>query len=807
VSTVASNPDRFGEATLGRKLVAVVCADMVGYSRLIGMDDQGTLDRLRALRRDVIDPAIEEHGGKLVQTAGDSVLVVFDSIDRAVRCALKVQQQVPVHDGDQPPDRRIRFRVGINTGDAIPHGTDLHGEGVNIAARLEAECPPGGICVSRAVRDQVHGRLDLPFERIGSLSLKNIARPVEAYVVRLEPAPPKLMRHVRTVMLAGLTGLLVLGGMGLLLYRGAWIGPSATTVSPTSLPGAAQAYFPPIIGLSNAPRLSVVVLPFENLSGDPKDNYLVDGITDDVTTDLSRLTGMFVIARDSAYAYKGKAIDVRKVGEELGVHYLLEGSVRKLGDAVRVNAQLVSTETGAHLWADRFDQRIYDLSTGLDEIVYRIGQTLNVALTDLESARSKREHPTNPDALDLILRAQSLELHPMGPEQHGDRTELLEQALRLDPNSIYAMTQLAHELVMWDNVRVPDRGDFDRAAKLISDAAAINPNHALVLDSVAYLFYSQHHYSEAISGYQRLLGEYPNTYWAYHMIGSCLLYSGRPNESIPMLEMAIRRDPRGAWIYDQYASLGLALLVLEKNEESIVWQQRALAAVPASYTNMRAQYYLRLAAAYARLGRLDEAHHSLAEANRHWPFDTVRSHAPPDPSSKVVAGQVEQYQSALRIAGHRDHATEDADFGVAADANLRVDMAGLTPSTVPGATVIRTAQLQRLLGERKPVVIDPLLYSWGRSIPGATGLENVGHGGNTSDMMQDRLRKKMKALTKGDLTTPIVAVGWNSERFDGRNLALRLVAIGYTNVYWYRGGREAWEVSGLPESDVDVQDW
>jgi adenylate cyclase len=497
---------------------------------------------------------------------------------------------------------------------------------------------------------------------------------------------------------------------------------------------------------------------------------------------------------------------VRKIGEELGVRYVLEGSVRKLGDALRVNAQLVATETGAHLWADRFDLILSDLGAGQDAIVARIGQTLNVALTDIESARSKRES-TNPDAFDLILRAQSLELHPMGPEQHATRMDLLEQALRLDPDSIYAMTQLAHELVMWDSVRVPDEADFDRAAKLIADAAQIDHNHALVLDSAAYLYYSRHQFGAAIPAYQRLLDEYPNAYWAYHMLGYCLLLSGRAEQSIPMFEMAIRRDPRGGWIWDQYAGLGLALLVLDRNEASIAWQQRALATVPVSYATMRAQYHLRLAAAYARLGRPDEAHRTVADANRIWPYDTVRSHAPPDSSDNMVAEQVQQYQSALRLAGHRDHAEESADFGVAVDGNLRTDMAGATPTSVPGATTILTVELQQLLGERKPVVIDPLLYSWGRSIAGAVGLENAGRGGSTSDAMQDRLHKKMQTLTNGDPTKPIVAIGWNSERFDGRNLALRLVALGYTHVYWYRGGREAWEVNGLPETQVDMQHW
>ena len=319
----------------------------------------------------------------------------------------------------------------------------------------------------------------------------------------------------------------------------------------------------PKVELSQSPRLSVVVLPFQNLSGDQHDDYLAEGITDDLTTDLSHISEAFVIARESAYTYKGKATDVRQIGRELGVRYVVEGSVHRLGDVYRVNAQLVATETGAHLWADRFDQQLKELSAGQEEIVRRIGQTLNVAVTEVESARGKRERPTQPDAFDLILRARS----------------------------------------------------------------------------------------------------------------------------------------------------------------------------------------------------------------------------------------------------HRDHAQEDADFGVTADNTLHENVAGPTPTTVRGATTIRTADLERLLAERNAIVIDPLMYSWGRSIPGAVGLKFSGLGGSVLDAAQDSLRRKMHGLTAGDLNRPIVAAGWNSERFDGRNLALRLVAIGYTNVYWYRGGREAWEVNGLPETKVDVQDW
>jgi adenylate cyclase len=465
-----------------------------------------------------------------------------------VRCAVKVQQQVPVYDGDHLPDRRIRFRIGIDIGDVIAYGTDVNGDAVNVAARLEAACPHGGICVSRSVRDHVHGRLDLPFEALGPLTLKNIARPVEAYVMRLDPAAEALASlaatnarqpgawvRQRATLLAGVVGLVLIGvgGAGW-WYRGTNTVPSATEGKPQSSPPTTQAYTPPNVGLSSAPRLSIVVLPFANLSGDPNDKYLAEGITEDVTTDLSRVPGMFVIARESAYTYQGKTIDVRRVGEELGVRYVLEGSVHKLDDALRVNTQLIATETGAHLWADRFDEKVNDLSAGQEEIVRRIGQTLKVAITDLESIRSKRERATNPDASDLILRARSLFLHPMGPEEHVERMVLLEQALRLDPRSVHAMTGIANELSVMEVLA--GQGDIERASRLIAEAAAISPNDQTVLFATAYMLFSKRRCSESIAAFQRLLDEYPNSHRAYHLIGYCLIYLGGPERRFRCLK-------------------------------------------------------------------------------------------------------------------------------------------------------------------------------------------------------------------------------------------------------------------------------
>jgi adenylate cyclase len=829
MGTTGIGPDLTGKAAGGRRLIAVVYADMVGYSRLIGLDDAGTLRRLRTLRRALIDPAIREFGGRVVKTGGDSLLMAFDSIDGAVRCAVKVQQQVPVYDGDQPVARRIRFRVGINIGDVIPHGTNLYGDGVNIAARLEAECPVGGICVSRAVRDHVHGRLDLPFESVGELTLKNIARPVEAFVVQLDPVAEDLARHTAPdvaaaggwvhshwPLVAGIAGCLLIGvaGAGWWLSRDAGISRTESATIPTSDVSAAatsataSALKPPNVGLSTAPRLSIVVLPFENLGGDPKDDYLVEGITDDLTTDLSNITNAVVIARNSAYTYKGRAANVKQVGDELGVRYVLEGSVRRLGDVLRINAQLVSTESGAHLWADRFDEPIKDLTAGQEDIVKRLGNALGWELIWAEAARSTRDRSANPDAFDLYLRARSVFNLPYSLQHSAEAKALLERAVQLDPSFADAKAVLAGALINSYVDDSPTRAgdELQRAAALLSDAAAISPNSAHVLARTVFLLRMQWHWSEALAVAQRLMELYPNDAESYSQLATMKFTTGAMDEAIPLQEKSIRLDPRNNFLFERYQRIGYALLVLGREQESISWFERSSASNPGIPPIARARIFDGLAAAYALSGRSAEAHQAAAEAERADPFATVRSDVQWFGNEAAIM-QTRRYQEWLRIAGLRDHADENADFGVTPDVQLHRVRRAYTPMTAPGTITIRTNDIESLLTRSRPIVIDTLWYALGRSLPGATGLIGSGIEGTFSDATQARLRSKIAGLTKGDSSFPIVAVGWNSERFDGYNLALRLVALGYTKVYWYRGGREAWEAADLPETQVDVQSW
>jgi adenylate cyclase len=595
----------------------------------------------------------------------------------------------------------------------------------------------------------------------------------------------------RTELLAALVAVLIVAGVGFgaLLAWGWWGGSRTSRIS--------------------APRLSVVVLPFQNLSGDTNEDYLVDGVTDDLTTDLSHIPEAFVIANATARSYKGKAVDVRQIGQELGVRYVVEGSARLVGTAMRVNVQLISTETGAHLWSDRFDESITDLAAGEDAILARMRGTLRVTLIELEVARGRRVPPTTPDAFDLILRARALRNQPKSRQRYEEALSLYEQALRLDPSSVLALTGAA--FVLLDN----NRGSANewstvaeqkaRVETLVTRAMQIAPASEEALGVYAYWLFVQTPCQQSMAAARSMIETFPGPTIGYGILSECLIVTGHSEEAIPLMEKVIRFNPRDTFIAFRYGTIGSAHLFLGHYEEAIKWLERALAANP-RHDEAPGGLRRKLTAAYALAGKDTEARRALAAADNDWPFDTVRGHWPDD-INMVFSAQIRAYQEGLRRAGERDHAEEDADFGVPLDAGLHSGVAGYTPSTAPSAPTIRTAELPQFIATRKPIIIDPLTYFWGYSIPGAVGLKNAGIGGSMTDEAQLRLSRKMTELTGGDLSRPIIAVGWNSERFDGRNLALRLVALGYTNVRWYRGGREAWEVAGLPEAELMPQNW
>jgi TolB-like protein/class 3 adenylate cyclase len=513
----AASPHR-----VDRRLAAILAADVAGYSRLMGQDEVGTLARLRAHRRELIDPKIAEHRGRILMTTGDGFLIEFASIVDAVRCAAEVQRVMVDRECDRGEDRRIAFRVGINLGDVIVEDDDIFGDGVNVAARLEALAEPGGICVSGVVREQVRDKLDLTFEDKSEQSVKNIARPVHVYslgpaeiaatplvAVQARPEPARSSAVCRHAVLAA--SLVAVIGIGLSVW---WVWPHAGS-PPASPNGPSAAVISPA-----APRLSIVVLPFLNLSHDPDQDYFVDSITDDLTTDLSRIPDSFVIARNTAFTYKGKPVDVKQIGHDLGARYVLEGSVRRLGEQVQVNVQLIDAETGAHVWADRFDTDRTNLAKAQDEITSRLAHTLGIAL--LQSAGRQIAQEKNPDARDLIVRGWGL--WNSRPASQAGRQEVLrvfEQALQLDPGSVDAKVGIAW--VLSANVasgfsESPEE-DKERAQQLLVEALERNDDNVRAHMALGMLRRYQNRLTESKIELERALTLDRNSTGAMNQLG------------------------------------------------------------------------------------------------------------------------------------------------------------------------------------------------------------------------------------------------------------------------------------------------
>ena len=596
--------DLAGKPPDRRKLIAVVYADMVGYSRLIGLDDAGTLERLRTLRHNLIDPAIEQHGGRIVQTGGDSLLIVFDSIDGAVRCAVKVQQQVPIHDGDQPSDRAIRFRVGINIGDAIADGTDLHGDAVNVAARLQAECPPGGICVTRAVRDHVQDRLDLVFEELGALSLKNIARPVEAFVLKLD---------------------------------------SDTAKSKTFKdPGA----------LRTPDHPSIAVLPFQNMSGDPEQEYFCDGIVEEIMTGLSRIPSFFVIARNSSFAYKGKSPDVRQVSKELGARYVLEGSVRKAAGRVRIAGQLIDATSGAHLWAHRFEGDLSDIFQLQDQVTISVVGAIEPQIRMAEIERALRKPTDNLEAYDLVLRGRWTYEHA-DKASFEEAARLYRRAIAIDPNCARAYAFLARTLFalasyQWTKPSEEELTEYVALARTAVRLGLADPDTLRIAAFAIALPGGD--LTEGIAIIDRALRQNPNSAESLAVSGLLRAYVGDTETAFRHLREADRLGPPGVLVDMKSLGFYVACFVDGDYTGVLDWTAQSLREYPSSVVSLRYR-----AAALALLGRRDEARQSINRLlalnpeltiSRCRRFVEVEMHSP-----FKRPGVVEAYYEGLRLAG------------------------------------------------------------------------------------------------------------------------------------------------------------
>jgi adenylate cyclase len=564
------------------------------------------------------------------------------------------------------------------------------------------------------------------------------------------------------------------------------------------------------------PRLSLVVLPFDNLGGESGDDYLVAGVTDDLTTALSHIPGTFVISRATAYSYRGKAEDIRRIGRDLGVRYVVRGSLRRLGSMLRVNAELSSTETGAQLWSDSFDQSISGLAAGQEQIVIRMRAALNISLVDIEAARSLRERPTNPDAFDFILRARAVMLLPATKDTMAQAVGLFQQALLRDPNAVLALVGAVSALYNEEYLGgLSYEVAMDEAEQYLGRAKMLAPNSEAVVSAEAAMVElrgwgldDRRTRPERKAVSQRLVDLYPNNPWGYFRLGVLARIEGRYDECAEYFARNIRLNPRDSGIKTSYWNMAYCLITAGHDREGLEWADRTMAA-PGSLPSIREAVLLgRRAVAYFRIGDVETAKRLAAELNARFPFHTWRARFPDNPDSETERSQYRSIQEALKAAGNRDHLDPDADFGVAPDNVLHEDLEGKTPTTAPGVTTVNTEQLASMLKTQKPLVIDTMDASWYRSVPGAVGLDFNGNThGTFTDAVQKRLEQKSRALTGDDMAKPIVAMGFNVARFDGYNLALRLRHAGYTDVYWYRGGREAWEVAGMPEDVVPPADW
>jgi len=562
---------------LKRRLKAILLADVVGYSRLMNVDEAGTHVKVNNYTKDLIEPKIAEHGGRLIRTMGVGFLVEFDSAADAVFCALEIQEGLGRDDNAASGDRRIWLRIGINTGDVIADEHDIYGHSVNIAARLEGLAEPGDVYVTRAARDQLEGQPGLSFEDRGERRVKNIKTPIHVYRVKRAETPPHFLIALARRFSPTRLRFTARGTV----FSGAIL---ATVVS-VGVVGLPMWRDQP----DKAPRASIVVLPFENFSGDPKETYFADAITDDLTTDLSRLPGTFVISRATAFTYKGKAIDARQVGRECNVRYALEGSIRRVGTLVQTNAQLIDTATAAHIWADRFENEISDLYALQQAITGRIAASLDIQLARAEGRRA-RGQTADPSAVDLRLQATALYINGVTAEHLAAASRLLEQSVQLDPNLAESWSWLAEMLVTqylhrWNNV---GKEALEQAEEAIAKAVTINPDIAQAYYTQGLIRRAKGDQLGALEALSHSVEVNPNFPRALAEKANQLTSLGRPADVPQLVEKAIKLSPRDnsalggmRWI------IGRAYFISGDYRNAIVWLQKSVELRPNDWPGIR----------------------------------------------------------------------------------------------------------------------------------------------------------------------------------------------------------------------------
>jgi adenylate cyclase len=584
-----------------RKLAAILSADVKGYSRLMGDDEAATVRTITAYR-EVVAALVQDHRGRVVDSPGDNILAEFASVVDAVQCAVGIQEELKVRNAQLSADRRMEFRIGINLGDVIEDEGRLYGDGVNIAARLEALAEAGGICISGTVHEHIRHKLPLTIEHVGEYSVKNIAQPVQVYRVLWdvedvgEETRRKPVRRLRwRWALLALAAAIVLGAGGYAIW---WlffrlIPPPEVTAVPAS-------------GLEPLDRPSIAVLPFDNMSGDQEQEYFSDGITEDLITDLAKISGLFVVARNSTFVYKGQAVDIAEVGRELGVRYVVEGSVRKAAGKVRVTAQLIDASTGGHLWADRYDRDLEDIFVVQDEVVGKIVAALAVQLTDDEQASLVKDTTSSLEAYDYEKRGWWYK-HRMTSEDNDQARLMFERAIELDPQLASAYAGLGFTYYeAWSNQWSQDPESLDRASEMAQKALALDPSlpAALALSGWVYLWTGQH--DLAIAQFEQAIAVDRNEANHYADLAQVLVFAGEPEEAVELVEKAMRLRPRYPVQYP--FTQGFAYLLLDRFDEALAAQKEAIALNPFFLPS-----HVMLAGIYKQTGQDEAARRHMAE--------------------------------------------------------------------------------------------------------------------------------------------------------------------------------------------------
>ena len=549
-----------------RRLAAILVADVVGYSRLMGEDEAGTLAALKTHRKEVIDPKIAEHRGRVVKLMGDGALVEFPSIVEATQCAVEIQRAMASRNAVVPGERRIEFRIGINLGDVIVEGNDIYGDGVNVAARLEGLAEPGGICISRPVHTQIKAKVELDFEDLGEQTLKNIDQPVRVYRVVFEGRESAPLEFA---------------------------------------PGTGET-----LALPDKP--SIAVLPFINMSGDPDQEYFADGITEDIITALSRMRWFFVIARNSSFAYKDRSVSVRDVAHDLGVGYVLEGSVRKVGNRVRINAQLIDGASGNHVWAKRYDRELEDIFAVQDEITETIVGAIEPEMGRAERERAKTQRPESLRAWGLFQRGM-WHTYLRTKADLAEAQRLFGEAIEVAPNlaSAYAGSVEAYFFQLFGGYVDSPNEVKNEAVRVARRAVELDNQDAFTHFALGRAHALRREHEIAFAEFETAIDLNPSFAQAYYALGNSLTISGRPEEGIPHIESAMRLSPHDPYFGQFMLRMSEAYLFMRRLEEAVEWAKRSLRQPNVQWTRWAV-----LGAALAHLGQIDEARQSVEALRR-----------------------------------------------------------------------------------------------------------------------------------------------------------------------------------------------